>query len=72
VREPINYAPNKQRALAWIGAPRSMKMGTIVSPWRYDAAPDHAPRSANLRRPTIARSASAAFPISQGGPDTLR
>jgi hypothetical protein len=23
-----------------IGAPRPMKMGTIVSPWRYDAATD--------------------------------
>jgi hypothetical protein len=25
-----------------IGAPRSMKMGTILSPWRYDAAARHA------------------------------
>jgi hypothetical protein len=24
------------------GAPRPMKMGTIVSPWRYDAAADQA------------------------------
>jgi len=25
------------------GAPRSMKMGTIVSPWHYDAASPRAP-----------------------------
>ncbi len=25
------------RVLAYIGAPRPMKMGTIASPWRYDA-----------------------------------
>jgi hypothetical protein len=36
-----------------IGAPRSMKMGTIASPWRHDAAARHALRSANPRRPTI-------------------
>ena len=29
-------------------APRSMKMGTIASPWRYDAAARHALQSANL------------------------
>ena len=29
------------RALSYLGAPRPMKMATIVSPWRYDAdAPD--------------------------------
>jgi hypothetical protein len=32
------------------GAPRPMKMGTIVSPWRYDAA-RHALQLAKLRRP---------------------
>jgi len=43
-----------------------MKMGTIASPWRYDAAACHAPQSAMLRRPAISRYASqaAAFPIS--------
>ena len=37
------------------GAPRSMKMGTTLSPWRYDAAASHALQSAILRRPAILR-----------------
>jgi hypothetical protein len=42
-----------------------MKVGTIVSPWRYDAAARHAPQSVNLRRPAILHYASwaAVFPI---------
>ena len=36
-----------------IGAPRSMKMGTIRSPYRYDAAVCHALQSVTLRRPAI-------------------
>jgi hypothetical protein len=28
-------------------------MGTIASPWRYDAAVRHALQSVNLRRPAI-------------------
>ena len=57
-----------------IGAPRSMKMGTTRSPWRYDAAIRHALQSANLRLPAILHYASSAAvsPISQGGPVTLR
>src|SRR5216684_8186275 len=49
------------------GAPRSMKMGTTRSPWRYDAAIRHALQSANLRRPAILHYASSAAvsPISQ-------
>jgi hypothetical protein len=35
------------------GAPRSMKMGTILSPCPYDAAARHALKSVNLRRPAI-------------------
>ena len=31
------------------GAPRPMKMGTIASPWRYDAAADQSLQLANLR-----------------------
>src|SRR5262249_32121587 len=38
-----------------VGAPRPMKMGTAVSPWRYDAAADHALRPHNLRRPSLLR-----------------
>jgi hypothetical protein len=47
-----------------------MKMGTIVLPWRYDAAARHARQSINLRRPAILRYASwvAVFPISWDGP----
>jgi hypothetical protein len=30
-------AKSPQRPLAWIGAPRSTKMGTIASPFLYDA-----------------------------------
>jgi hypothetical protein len=37
------------------GAPRSMKMGTTLSPWRDDAETHHALQSANLRRPAILR-----------------
>src|SRR5262249_10404734 len=40
------------------GAPRSMKMGTTASPWRYDAAARHALQSVNLRRPAILHYAS--------------
>jgi len=32
------------------GAPRSMKVSTIASPWRYDVAADYALQSAHLRR----------------------
>jgi hypothetical protein len=35
------------------GAPRLMKMGTIVSPWRHDAAAADAIRSDNQRRTAI-------------------
>jgi hypothetical protein len=34
------------------GAPRPMKMGTTVSPWRYDAVARCSLPSAKLRRPT--------------------
>jgi hypothetical protein len=44
------------------GAPRPMKMGTIVSPWRYDAAARRALKSVNLRRPTILRCAASCLP----------
>jgi hypothetical protein len=37
-----------------------MKTGTIVSPWRYDAAARHALQSASLRRLAILRYASGA------------
>jgi len=49
-----------------IGAPRSMKMGTIFSPWRYDAAAGETIQPDWQRRTTILRYASwaAAFPIS--------
>jgi hypothetical protein len=40
------------------GAPRSMKVGTIRSPFRYDAAARHALQLANLRQPAILRYAS--------------
>ena len=35
------------------GAPRPMKMGTIASPWRYDAAASDAIRSDNKRRTSM-------------------
>jgi hypothetical protein len=37
------------------GAPRSMKMGTIASLWRYDAVVDQALRPDSLRWPAILR-----------------
>jgi hypothetical protein len=39
--------------LDWVGAPRSMKMGTIRSPCPYDAAARRALQSANLQRHAI-------------------
>ena len=44
-----------------------MKMGTILSPWHYDAAARCALQSVNLRRPATLRYALRAdvFPISQ-------
>jgi hypothetical protein len=35
------------------GAPRPMKMGNIVSLWRYDAGAYHTPESENIRPPAI-------------------
>jgi hypothetical protein len=32
------------------GVPRSMKMGTIASPWRHDEMRQHAPRQPESRR----------------------
>ena len=69
------YRIRRVRNPFWVaGAPRSMKMGTTRSPWRYDAAIRHALQSANLRRPAILHYASSAAvsPISQGGPVTPR
>jgi hypothetical protein len=40
------------------GAPRSMKMGTILSPFPYDAAGRNALQSPNLRWPAILHYAS--------------
>jgi hypothetical protein len=40
------------------GAPRPMKMGTIASPWRYDAAIRHALKWASLRCSAIQHYAS--------------
>jgi hypothetical protein len=40
------------------GAPRSMKMGTTLSPCPYDTAARHALQSASLRHPTILHYAS--------------
>jgi hypothetical protein len=53
--------------LAVVGAPRPMKMGTIVSPWRYDAATAQSIRPDNLRRTAIFRyvSRAAVFRVSQ-------
>src|SRR5262249_30456959 len=56
------------------GAPRSMKMGTTLSPWRHDAAARHALQSVSLRHPTILHYASAAavFPAPGIVPVTIR
>jgi hypothetical protein len=57
---PRSAKASKLRGFGWKrlskavnGAPRPMKMGTIASPSRYDAAARHAFQSANLRRPAI-------------------
>src|SRR5216117_515129 len=49
------------------GAPRPMKMGTLASPWHYDAMADYALQPANLRGPEILRCTwwAAVFPISR-------
>jgi hypothetical protein len=41
------------------GAPRPMKIGTIVSPWRYDAGAFHALQLIILRLPAILRCAQS-------------
>jgi hypothetical protein len=46
------------RGIAGSGAPRPMKMGTIASPWRYDASPRDALQLADLRCSAIQRDAS--------------
>jgi hypothetical protein len=52
------------------GAPRSMKLGTIVSPWHYDGEASGAIQPANLRRRAISRYALRVdiLPISKPGP----
>lgn len=56
------------------GASRPMKMGTIASPWRYDAAAADAIRLDNLRRTAVLRYASWAGCLFDfaGGSVTLR
>jgi len=53
-------APRSKYKFTPSGAPRSMKVSTIASPWRYDVAADYALQSAHLRRPAIYRYASQA------------
>jgi hypothetical protein len=51
------------------GAPRSMKMGTIRSPWRHDAAaPTRSYRQICDGMRFSATPRGAVLPISQGGP----
>src|SRR5258708_28102853 len=54
------------------GAPRSMKMGTILSPWHYDAGARHAFQSAKLRRPAMLHYAlvSGGLPGVTGRPES--
>jgi hypothetical protein len=47
-------------------APQPMKMGTIASPWRYDATADQAPPLANLRRPSNLRCTRSAAAFDGG------
>jgi hypothetical protein len=53
------------------GAPRSMKMGTILSPCPYDAAARRRLKSVKLRRPAILHYASWAAVLT-GGPGHSR
>ena len=59
--DPPDDAVRRQRNPRCTGAPRSTKMGTIRSPWRYDAVARHALQSALLRRPAISSYASGAI-----------
>jgi hypothetical protein len=52
---PIDSLPGAYPAFDLIGAPRPMKMGTIASLWRYDAAVEDAPPQDDMRRPAILR-----------------
>jgi hypothetical protein len=45
---------------SYSGAPRPMKMGTTLSPWRYDALASQPLQSAKLRLATILRYAPRA------------
>jgi hypothetical protein len=57
-----NRSPSGVRGVLWrrfaSGAPRPMKMGNILSPWRYDGAAYCAIQSAKLRCSVIQRCAS--------------
>jgi len=59
----------KGKVCVVVGEPRSMKMGTTGSLWRYDAAARRASQPANLRRPSTFHYASrgAAFATSKSG-----
>ena|ERR1700732_317913 len=49
--------PKKPEKARNAGVPRSMKMGNIASPWRYDADAGPSPQSSRLRRPAMLHSA---------------
>jgi hypothetical protein len=60
----IRYV-RRSEVIEVLGAPRSMKMGTIASPWRYDAEARGAPKSSKLRRSAIfCYASSASIPLS--------
>jgi hypothetical protein len=57
-------AKSPQRALAWIGAPRSTKMGNTRSLWRYDVGACVAPPQLKPRQLTIPRYECRRYPAS--------
>jgi hypothetical protein len=51
-----------QRAVAYIGAPRSIKMGTMLSPWRYDGT-----RTGSLPSPAARPSCQRLYDVAVDG-----
>jgi hypothetical protein len=68
LRTLVAASSAKQRVLACpvlyrSGAPQPMKMGTIASPWRYDAGLRSSLQSSSLRRPAMLHFAFLALPL---------
>jgi hypothetical protein len=75
IDDHLDFGDLLNRQVGWfLALEDATKMGTIRSPWHYDARAYHTLESENTRRPAILRYAwlAAVIPMSQGGPVILR